>query len=171
MTPREGQAQIVSDSPHNLSNPDMSRDKDAKPHLDILLDSPTIILKGVGVDVEPTLLTGHVALYLTESTSIKEITLHFRGKARLPALDPYVTSFVHTNILIALFKPHTEQCSFDIHCLHTRLVILGGREAPQPYAQGRPSPLPLPASHRRFSALKHVHLSTRWRVYRLQTAL
>jgi hypothetical protein len=112
-SPREGPPQIAADSPHpsqahGLSNPDMGKDKDSKPHLDILVDTPSIVLKGVGIDVEPALLTGHVALYLTESTSIKAITLHFRGKARIPTLDPYVTSFVHTNMLIALFKPHTE---------------------------------------------------------------
>ncbi|EEB94308.1 hypothetical protein MPER_06894, partial [Moniliophthora perniciosa FA553] len=52
--------------------------------LEILLDKECIELKGTGVDVEPARLSGHVALCLSESTSIKEITLVFRGKARLP---------------------------------------------------------------------------------------
>lgn len=54
----------------------------------IHLDNEYICLKGTGNDVEPARLTGHVALYLAESTPIKEITLHFRGKARLPP-SPY----------------------------------------------------------------------------------
>ncbi|KAG7098441.1 hypothetical protein E1B28_000392 [Marasmius oreades] len=60
------------------------KDKD-RPRLEILLDKECIYLKGTGVDVESARLSGHVALYLLESTSIKEITLQFRGKARLPA--------------------------------------------------------------------------------------
>lgn len=59
------------------------RDKE-RPRLEIILDKDCIFLKGTGVDVEPARLSGHVALYLAESTSIKEITLQFRGKARLP---------------------------------------------------------------------------------------
>lgn len=58
--------------------------RDKNPRLEILLDKEYIYLKGTGVDVEPARLSGHVALYLAESTSIKEITLQFRGKARLP---------------------------------------------------------------------------------------
>ncbi|KAI3613232.1 arrestin domain-containing protein [Moniliophthora roreri] len=52
--------------------------------LEIQLDKECIELKGTGVDVEPARLSGYVALSLSESTSIKEITLIFRGKARLP---------------------------------------------------------------------------------------
>ncbi|KAL0575550.1 hypothetical protein V5O48_006424 [Marasmius crinis-equi] len=59
------------------------KDKE-RPRLEILLDKESIYLKGTGPDVEPAILSGHVVLYLTESTSIKEITLQFRGKARLP---------------------------------------------------------------------------------------
>ncbi|KAF9467404.1 hypothetical protein BDZ94DRAFT_1249272 [Collybia nuda] len=91
--PREHRPQIPIDNqglPHvNQTSPplhqdlDMARDKD-KPRLEILLDSPYIFLKGVAADVEPARLSGHLALYLTESTPIKEITLQFRGKARLP---------------------------------------------------------------------------------------
>ncbi|KAK7053187.1 hypothetical protein VNI00_003806 [Paramarasmius palmivorus] len=67
------------------SHPSMhpSKDKD-RPRLEILLDKECLELKGTGVDVEPTRLSGHVALHLTESTSVKEISLVFRGKARLP---------------------------------------------------------------------------------------
>jgi hypothetical protein len=175
--PREATSQIASDSssyPQTpaLSNLDMGKDKDCKPHLDIQLDSPSIYLKGVGVDVEPALLSGHVALYLTESTSIKEITLQFRGKARMPSSDPYVPCFVAK---ICSYSPpfvqhHPGQCSSDIHCLHARLVILRRRKAPQPYTQGRSSSLPLPTSYWGFSALEHVDLGAWGRVCRVQTA-
>ncbi|KAH0589555.1 hypothetical protein H2248_005290 [Termitomyces sp. 'cryptogamus'] len=76
----------VAPYPSSCDQHDMTiKDKDLKPRIEILLDSPKgcIFLKGVGVDVEPTLLSGHVAIYLSEATSIKEITLQFRGKARL----------------------------------------------------------------------------------------
>ncbi|KAJ7217717.1 hypothetical protein GGX14DRAFT_516928 [Mycena pura] len=60
------------------------RDKERLQGLDIHLDNSYVCLKGTGNDFEPACLTGHVALYLAESTPIKEITLQFRGKARLP---------------------------------------------------------------------------------------
>ena len=65
---------------------DMHREKKDRdgPYLDIVVASDTLVLRGTGVDVDPALLSGHVVLYLTEPTSIKEITLQFRGKARLP---------------------------------------------------------------------------------------
>lgn len=63
---------------------DMHRDKKDSPYLDILVSSDTLVLRGTGVDVDPALLSGNVVLHLTEPTSIKEITLQFRGKARLP---------------------------------------------------------------------------------------
>lgn len=55
-----------------------------RPRLEILLDAPCLYLKGTGNDVEPARLSGNVFLYLAESAPIKEITLSFRGKARLP---------------------------------------------------------------------------------------
>lgn len=71
-------------SSSSTSDPHSSMPKDDKPHIDIILDSDCLFLKGTGVDVAPARLSGHVALFLTESTSIKEITLQFRGKAKLP---------------------------------------------------------------------------------------
>lgn len=67
-----------------------------KSRIDIVLDSDVIVLKGTVVDVEPALLTGHVVLTLSEATSIKEITLQFRGKARIPPPlhEPYVHSVI-----------------------------------------------------------------------------
>ncbi|KAJ7089733.1 hypothetical protein B0H15DRAFT_269383 [Mycena belliarum] len=52
--------------------------------LEILLDHDYVFLRGTGVDVEPGRLSGNVALYLTEPTTIRSITLQFRGKAYLP---------------------------------------------------------------------------------------
>ncbi|KJA27586.1 hypothetical protein HYPSUDRAFT_62658 [Hypholoma sublateritium FD-334 SS-4] len=62
----------------------MGRADTTKSYLDVVLDAPFLTLRGTGPDVEPTSLSGHVALFLTESTSIKEITLQFRGKAKIP---------------------------------------------------------------------------------------
>ncbi|KZT71779.1 hypothetical protein DAEQUDRAFT_763616 [Daedalea quercina L-15889] len=67
---------------HDMHRTD-KKDRDA-PCLDILVASDTLVLRGTGVDVDPALLSGNVVLHLTEPTSIKEITLQFRGKARLP---------------------------------------------------------------------------------------
>lgn len=53
--------------------------------LDITVANDQLVLRGTGVDVEPTLLTGNVVLHLTEPTSIKQILLVFRGKARVPS--------------------------------------------------------------------------------------
>ncbi|CAA7263932.1 unnamed protein product [Cyclocybe aegerita] len=57
-----------------------------KSHLDIVLDNPQghIFLKGTGANVEPARLSGHVYLFLTEATALKEIALQFRGKAKIP---------------------------------------------------------------------------------------
>lgn len=70
------------------------KDKEKLPSLEIVVASDVLALKGTGVDVAPSLLSGHVVLHLAESTSFKEITLQFRGKARLPptASEPYVTA-------------------------------------------------------------------------------
>ena len=81
-------ANLISAPPLTLSDVpsehDMGREN-SRPQLEILVDSECLFLKGTGVDVEPARLSGYVALYLTEATAIKEITLQFRGKARLPA--------------------------------------------------------------------------------------
>jgi len=61
-----------------------SRDKE-KPQLtlEIVVTNDVLHLKGLGADADPTLLSGNVIIYLPEATPIKDITLHFRGKARL----------------------------------------------------------------------------------------
>ena len=64
---------------------DMAREKE-RSSVEIIVDSNCITFRGAGADVPPALLSGHVVLNLAESTSIKEITLQFRGKVRLPTL-------------------------------------------------------------------------------------
>ena len=66
-----------------------------RPHLDVVLDNQYLVLKGTGPDVDPTTLSGHVRLVLTEPTSIKEITLQFKGKAKIPSNSyDFLISFV-----------------------------------------------------------------------------
>ncbi|KAI0663457.1 hypothetical protein C8Q70DRAFT_907006 [Cubamyces menziesii] len=71
-----------------------SKKSDKHPHLEIHVASDVLCLRGTGVDVNPALLSGNVVLHLSEPTSIKEITLSFRGKARLPvsAAEPLALS-------------------------------------------------------------------------------
>ncbi|OJT07414.1 Arrestin domain-containing protein C31A2.12 [Trametes pubescens] len=81
--------------PNTQQHHDMpDRKSDKHPHLEIHVASDTLCLRGTGVDVNPALLSGNVVLHLTEPTSIKEITLSFRGKARLPvsAAEPLALS-------------------------------------------------------------------------------
>lgn len=68
------------------SEHEMHKEKNDKngPSLEIAVNSDTLCLRGTGVDVNPALLSGNVVLHLSEPTAIKEITLQFRGKARLP---------------------------------------------------------------------------------------
>ena len=61
----------------------MGKEKE-KSRIDIVLDAPYISLRGTSGTVEPTVLRGHVSLYLAEDTDIREVSLHFRGKARIP---------------------------------------------------------------------------------------
>ena len=71
---------------NNHSNEMASQDTiRERPHLDVVLDSQYLVLKGTGPDIDSTTLRGHVRLVLTEPTSIKEITLQFKGKAKIPS--------------------------------------------------------------------------------------
>ena len=56
------------------------------PSIEIIVDSDNLVLRGTGAEVSPALLSGHVVLHLAESTPVKQISLHFRGKAKLPPL-------------------------------------------------------------------------------------
>lgn len=59
-----------------------------QPTLDIIVIDDVLCLQGTGREVEPALLSGNVALYLPEDTDIKDITLNFRCKVKLPSSDP-----------------------------------------------------------------------------------
>ncbi|KAF7321893.1 Arrestin-C domain-containing protein [Mycena kentingensis (nom. inval.)] len=72
-----------------------------RPWLEVHLDNEYVCLRGTGNDVEPSRLSGHVALYLAESTPIKSITLQFRGKARLPA--PSSDNSMHLNNSVSTY--------------------------------------------------------------------
>ena len=71
-----------------------------RPHLDVVLDNQYLVLKGTGPDVDPSTLSGHVRLVLTEPTSIKEITLQFKGKAKIPSNSYELFLFVSSNLPI-----------------------------------------------------------------------
>ena len=77
----------ISTPPFELRDPlDMLlKDKEkSQPTLEIVVANDVLCLRGPGTEVEPVLLSGNVVLYLPEDSDIKDITLHFRGKARLP---------------------------------------------------------------------------------------
>jgi hypothetical protein len=61
--------------------------------IDLLVNSDVLTLKGNGAEVTPTLLSGQIVLDLAESMTVKQITLQFRGKARLPPVEnePWVS--------------------------------------------------------------------------------
>ncbi|KAL5507480.1 hypothetical protein ACEPAH_6936 [Sanghuangporus vaninii] len=79
-------------SPPTRSEVHSPREKSHAPTLDISVASDQLYLRGTGVDVEPTLLSGNVVLHLSEPTSIKQVVLVFRGKAHVPSNphDPHV---------------------------------------------------------------------------------
>jgi hypothetical protein len=63
----------------------LSREKEKpQPTLELVVANDVLCLKGPGTGVDPALLSGNVVLSLPEATPIKEITLSFRGKVRLP---------------------------------------------------------------------------------------
>lgn len=62
--------------------------KDDKPtNIEIIVDSDVLTLRGIGDEVTPALLSGQVALNLAESTPVKQISLQFRGKVKLPPVE------------------------------------------------------------------------------------
>ncbi|KAJ7493370.1 hypothetical protein B0H11DRAFT_2228146 [Mycena galericulata] len=67
---------------HNVD--ESASDPRESQRMEILLDHDHVFLRGTGADVEPARLSGNVALYLNEPTTIRSITLMFRGKAFLP---------------------------------------------------------------------------------------
>jgi hypothetical protein len=62
----------------------LTRDKERlQPTLEIVVMNGVLCLQGPGTGAEPALLSGNVVLCLPENTGIKDITLQFRGKAKL----------------------------------------------------------------------------------------
>ncbi|KAI9507491.1 hypothetical protein F5148DRAFT_112999 [Russula earlei] len=73
---------------HHTDRHDLATRKDDKhTNLEIIVNTDVLVLRGAGVEVTPAVLSGHVVFNLAESTPVKQITLQFRGKARLPPLD------------------------------------------------------------------------------------
>ncbi|KAF9526575.1 hypothetical protein CPB83DRAFT_857760 [Crepidotus variabilis] len=115
------------------SSTTMGKEKE-KSHIDIVLDSPHLTLTGIGPDAEPTILSGHVLLHLSEATDIKEITLQFRGKARVPV--PTTDSIINTSAQTYTFcnhdwsflegaKRHTRTLKAGRHVFPFSLTIVG----------------------------------------------
>ena len=63
------------------------RQDDKHTGIDLVVNEDVLTLKGNGAEVTLALLSGQIVLDLAESTTVKQITLQFRGKARLPAVD------------------------------------------------------------------------------------
>lgn len=51
--------------------------------LEIVLDSDNLVLRGQGGDLNPAYLSGHLSLWLNESTNVKDITMNLTGKAKV----------------------------------------------------------------------------------------
>jgi arrestin-related trafficking adapter 4/5/7 len=63
------------------------RQEDKHTGIDLVVNSDVLTLKGNGAEVTPAFLSGHIVLDLAESTTVKQITLQFRGKAKLPPVE------------------------------------------------------------------------------------
>ncbi|PFH53703.1 hypothetical protein AMATHDRAFT_938 [Amanita thiersii Skay4041] len=102
--------------------------KDKGPHIDVILESDSIFLRGTGVDVDPAYLTGQVVLTLPESTSLKEITLQFRGKARLPV--PPNESLINNNTSLTYIICNRDWSFLEGDKKHTRTLKAGRHTFP-----------------------------------------
>ena len=77
---------ITPHTHHSQDSAPTSR-KDDRYNIEIIVDTNVLTLRGTGTEVTPALLSGQVALNLAESTPVKQITLQFRGKAKLPPVE------------------------------------------------------------------------------------
>ncbi|KAF9050349.1 hypothetical protein BJ165DRAFT_1342540, partial [Panaeolus papilionaceus] len=84
----------------------------SKPQISVVLDQPYLVLNGTGPDVESTRMSGKVVLSLPEATSLREITLQFRGKARIPM--PASESLINNTASISYVI-----CNHEWHFLDT----------------------------------------------------
>jgi arrestin-related trafficking adapter 4/5/7 len=86
---------------HHTDRQDSAHRRDDKhTGIELVVNTDVLALKGAGAEVTPALLSGQIVLDLAESTSVKEITLQFRGKAKLPPVEnePWVFCFLQGGI-------------------------------------------------------------------------
>ncbi|WWC86172.1 uncharacterized protein L201_001045 [Kwoniella dendrophila CBS 6074] len=62
------------------------------PHIEIILDSDHLVMRGAGGDMNPAYLSGRVELDLPSSINLKELTMHMTGKAKVQFNDGSTTS-------------------------------------------------------------------------------
>lgn len=79
--------QSITPHTHHCQDSVPTGRKDDKYNIEIIVDTNVLTLRGTGTEVTPALLSGQVALNLSESTPVKQITLQFRGKAKLPPVE------------------------------------------------------------------------------------
>ncbi|KAF8499673.1 hypothetical protein F5888DRAFT_1802161 [Russula emetica] len=84
---------LASTLHHVLQTHHSDRQDDKHTGIDLVVNSDVLALKGNGAEVTPALLSGQIVLDLAESTTVKQITLQFRGKARLPPVENEPVSF------------------------------------------------------------------------------
>jgi hypothetical protein len=84
---------LASTLHHVLHTHHSDRHDDKHTGIDLVVNSDVLTLKGNGAEVTPALLSGQIVLDLAESTTVKQITLQFRGKAKLPPVEnePWVS--------------------------------------------------------------------------------
>ncbi len=88
---------------HHSDRQDSAQRRDVKhTGIDLVVNSDVLTLKGTGAEVTPALLSGQIVLDLAESTTVKQITLQFRGKAKLPVEnEPWVFLFYNASHSVA----------------------------------------------------------------------
>lgn len=95
-----------------------SSSKPLHPSLDIELSADKFYFKGVGSAAEPCLVSGELVLNLTESASLKEVTLQLRGKTRLPSLTE--SGYVHQMLL--LLVPAADTCMIHAEASCSQII-------------------------------------------------
>ncbi|KAI0001271.1 hypothetical protein BJV74DRAFT_766350 [Russula compacta] len=85
--------------PHHSDHQDSApRRDDKQTSIEIIVNTDVLTLRGAGVEVTPALLSGQVVLDLAESTPLKQITLQFRGKAKMPPVENESVSFSNSPV-------------------------------------------------------------------------
>lgn len=79
-----------------------------------ILAPETIVFRGVGQDVEPLRFSGAVVLHLSEAVALKDVTLEFTGKAKLPVppspdVKPQTSYAIYTHYIS--FMPQASEAS------------------------------------------------------------